>query len=81
MSDKYRSAKNKWDKNNLDKVKESKAKYDKENPVWAFRPDEELRKWLEKSRLKDEQGKSESNATIVLRKLKKLMKIEENLNQ
>jgi hypothetical protein len=77
MSDKYRSAKNKWDKNNLDKVKESKTKYDKENPVWAFRPDEELRKWLEESK----QNEGESNAAVVIRKLKKLIKIEkENLD-
>ena len=72
MSDKYRVTKNKWDKNNLDKVKESKAKYDKQNPVWGFRPDEELRKWLEES--KEDEG--ESNTAVVLRKLRKLMKLE-----
>jgi hypothetical protein len=78
MSDKYRDTKNKWDKNNLKKVKESKAEYERKHPVFSFRPDEELRKWLEESK----QNKEESNAAVVIRKLKKLMKIEkENLNQ
>ena len=64
------------DRNNPDKVKQSKAKYNKENPVWAFRPTSEFREWLEKERLGDKDGKPESNAVLLTRKLEKLMKIK-----
>ena len=76
MSDKYRESKNNWDKNNPDKVKQSKAKYNKENPVWAFRPTPKLREWLEKERWVLEDGKPETNAALVVRKLEKLMEME-----
>ncbi|BAZ47092.1 hypothetical protein NIES4102_41380 (plasmid) [Chondrocystis sp. NIES-4102] len=76
MSDKYRVAKNNWDKNNPDKIKESKAKYDKDNPVWGFRPTPELREWLEKERWDDSDGLPETNAALVIRKLEKLMDLE-----
>ena len=76
MSDKYRDTKDSWDKNNPDKVKQSKAKYDKKNPTWAFRPTPELREWLEKERWDDENGKPETNAALVTRKLEKLMEME-----
>lgn len=76
MSDKNLTPQQKWQKNNQDIVKKSKAEYDKKNPVWAFRPDEELRKWLNESRGKDDKGNPESNAAVVIRKLKKLMKLE-----
>ena len=76
MSDKYRETKNNWDKNNPDKVKKSKAKYDKKNPNWQFRPTPELREWLEKERGNSENGKPETNAALVNRKLEKLMEME-----
>lgn len=76
MSDKYRAAKNNWDKNNPDKVKTSKAEYDKKKPIWGFRPTPELREWLEKERWDDENGNPETNAALVIRKLKKLMNLE-----
>ena len=76
MSDKYRETKDSWDKNNPDKVKKSKAKYEKENPVWGFRPTPELKEWLEKERIVDKDGKPESNAALVTRKLEKLMEME-----
>jgi hypothetical protein len=72
----------KWDKKHPEVIKKSKAEYEKRNPKWQFRPDEEMRKWLEEARGKDEKRQPESNAAVVIRKLKKLMKIEkENLNQ
>ena len=76
MSEKYRDTKDNWNKNNLDKIKQSKAKYDRKNPIWAFRPALELREWLEKERGNDENGKPETNAALVIRKLEKLMEIE-----
>lgn len=76
MSDKYRDTKNNWDKNNPDKIKKSKVEYDKKKPVWKFRPSVKLREWLEKERWDDKDGKPESNAALLTRKLEKLMKIE-----
>ena len=66
----------KWQKKNRNIVKKSKAEYDKKSPVWAFRPSEELRTWLKEEKVKDENGKLESNAAVVIRKLKKLMRLE-----
>lgn len=76
MSDKYRETKTNWNKNNLDKIKKSKAEYDKKNPVWKFRPSVELREWLEKERWDDKDGKPETNAALLTRKLEKLMEME-----
>lgn len=66
----------KWQKKNRDIVKKSKAEYDQKNPVWGIRLDEELRTWLKEEKVKDENGKLESNAAVVIRKLKKLMRLE-----
>ena len=76
MSDKYQKTKSNWDKSNPDKIKESKANYEKKNPVWGFRPTPELREWLEKERWDGKDGKPETNAALVIRKLKKLMNME-----
>ena len=76
MSDKYRETKINWNKNNSDKVKESNAQYNKKNPMWGFRPTPELREWLEKERWDDKDGKPETNAALVTRKLEKLMEME-----
>jgi hypothetical protein len=78
MPKKNLTSQQKWDQKNRTLVRESKAKYDKENPVWAFRPSKTLRNWLEESRGISEKGKPETNAAIVLRKLEKLMKIEKD---
>ena len=76
MSDKYRKIRSNWDRNNPDKIKKSKAEYDKKNPVWAFRPTPKMIKWLEKERWDDKDGKPETNAALVARKLEKLMEME-----
>ncbi len=76
MSNKNLTPQQRWDKKNKNTVKKSKAKYDSKKPVWAFRPDEQLRKWLEESKEDDQ----ESNAAIVIRKLKKLMILERQEN-
>ena len=49
---------------------------DRKNPNWQFRPTPELRKWLEKERWDDRDGKPETNAALVSRKLEKLMEME-----
>jgi len=66
----------KWDRKHPDKIKKSKAEYDKKNPVWKFRPSVELREWLEKERCDDKNGKPETNAALLTRKLEKLMEME-----
>lgn len=66
----------KWDKEHPDVIKKSKAEYERKNPKWQFRPDEEMRNWLTEAKGKDENGKPESNASVVIRKLKKLMRLE-----
>ncbi len=72
MQKKPLSPQQKWDKKNRKIVKESKAEYNRKNPVWSFRPDEAMRQWLEQER-NDENGHPETNAALVIRKLKKLM--------
>ena len=76
MFDKNLTPQQRWQKKNQDTVRKSKANYDKKNPVWGFRPDEEMREWLEEERWDDENGQPETNAGVVIRKLKKLMKLE-----
>lgn len=76
MPDKYSETRRNWDKNNPEIIRESKAKYDQDNPVFAFRPTEELLNWLEEERWQDEQGKHESNAALLNRKLTQLMNLE-----
>jgi hypothetical protein len=77
MKSKKRVHQERWDIDHPEIIKQSKAKYDKENPVWGFRPTPELREWLEEERWEDEEGKPETNATLVIRKLTKLMKMEQ----
>ncbi len=72
-----RSSQKRWDAANPEVVRESKAKYDEKNPIWSFRPTPELRKWLEEERWDDEDGKPETNAALVIRKLEKLKKLEQ----
>lgn len=73
---KGRAPQERWDSLNQKIIKESKAKYDEKNPVWSFRPTPEILEWLEEERWDVEDGKPETNASIVIRKLNKLMKME-----
>lgn len=76
MSD-YTQDRNKtWDELNPEIIKQSKKKYDKKNPIWSFRPNQEIREWLEEERGETEEGKQETNAQLLTRKLTKLMKLE-----
>lgn len=65
-----------WDAAHPEIVRAAKARYDKKNPVWSFRPSTEIREWLEEERWDDERGEPETNAALVLRKLEKLRKLE-----
>jgi hypothetical protein len=56
-------------------IKQSKAEYDRKNPVMSFRPTPELIQWLDEERW-DDDGKPETDAALIKRKLEKLMKME-----
>ena len=64
-----------WDAANPDVIKQSKAEYDRKNPVMSFRPTPELIQWLDKGRW-DDDGKPETDAALIKRKLEKLMEME-----
>ena len=65
----------KWDAANPDIIKQSKAEYDRKNPIMSFRPTPELIQWLDEERWNDD-GKPETDAALIKRKLEKLMKME-----
>lgn len=72
-----RQSQEKWDKANPDVIKESKAKYDYKRPTWSFRPTPENLEWLEQERWDDDQGKPETDAALLNRKLSKLRELEQ----
>lgn len=76
MTDKYKETRQRWDRNNREIIRRSKAKYNAKNPVFSFRTTPELLEWLEAERQKDENGKPENNSDLIIRKLEKLMKME-----
>ncbi|AFY93091.1 hypothetical protein [Chamaesiphon minutus] len=65
----------KWDAENPEAIRQSKAEYDRKNPVMSFRPTPELVQWLEEERWADDE-KPETDAALIKRKLEKLMKME-----
>lgn len=67
-----KSAQQKWNEQNPEIIRESKANYDQKRPVWSFRPEPELIKWLE-----EERWENEATAELLNRKLTKLMKLEQ----
>ncbi|CAD5988459.1 hypothetical protein PCC9214_05387 (plasmid) [Planktothrix tepida] len=69
-----RQSQEKWDANNSDIIKESKAKYDSNNPIWSVRfkaEHQDILDWLNEERYDDE-----TNQDLLIRKLRKLMKME-----
>lgn len=64
-----------WDAENPDAIRQSKAEYDRKNPVMSFRPTPELLQWLDEERWADDE-KPETDAALIRRKLEKLMKME-----
>lgn len=76
MTDKYKLTKKLWNKSNSEIIQRSKAKYDRKNPIWSFRITPELLEWLNQERWNDGDGNPETNSALVIRKLNKLMKLE-----
>ncbi|MDJ0581680.1 hypothetical protein [Crocosphaera sp.] len=77
LNEKYnRTSQQQWDTKNAKIIKESKDKYDDKNPVWSFRPTTELIEWLNEERWDKQDGKPETNAQLVIRKLNKLRQLE-----
>lgn len=69
-----RQSQKKWDANNSDVIQQSKAKYDSNNPVWSVRfktENQDILDWLNEERYDDE-----TNQDLLIRKLRKLMKME-----
>ena len=60
-----------WDANHPNVIKESKAKYDADNPILSFRPTPKILEWLEEERFDNE-----TNADLLKRKLEKLRQLE-----
>ncbi len=65
-----------WDAAHPEIVRVSFAKYDAKNPAWSFRLTPEIAEWLEEERWDLDDGKPETNAALITRKLEKLMKME-----
>jgi len=66
-----------WHEKHPGVVEESKKKYNLKRPIWSFRPTPENVEWLEQERWKDEQGKLETDAALLNRKLAKLRELEQ----
>lgn len=69
-----RQSQEKWDATHSEIIKESKAKYDSNNPIWAIRfktEHQEILDWLN-----EERWDNETNQDLLVRKLRKLMKME-----
>jgi O-methyltransferase involved in polyketide biosynthesis len=77
VADKYKITRKKWNEANPEAIRRSQAKYNAKKPIWGFRPPQEIQEWLEQERWQDEQGQPEPNASLVIRKLKKLMDLEQ----
>jgi|LakMenE01Jun11ns_1017448.scaffolds.fasta_scaffold9208751_1 hypothetical protein len=76
MTDKYKLTKKLWNESNSEIIQISKAKYDRKNPIWSFRITPELLEWLNQERWNDGDSNPETNSALVIRKLNKLMKLE-----
>ena len=76
MTDKYKLTKKLWNESNSEIIQRSKAKSDRKNPIWSFRITPELLEWLNQERWNDGDGNPETNSALVIRKLNKLMKLE-----
>lgn len=66
-----------WNEANPDALKKAQSVYNEKRPIWTFRPTPENLEWLEEERWEDEDGKPESNASLLNRKLEKLKKLEQ----
>lgn len=65
-----------WNEKNREVVEKARSDYDKKRPNWSFRPTPEILEWLEQERWTEDDGKPETNAALIIRKLEKLKKLE-----
>jgi len=72
-----KSKQQQWNEEHPDIVQKAQTEYNKKRPVWSFRPTPENIEWLEEERWNGEDGKPESDATLLNRKLDKLRKLEQ----
>lgn len=72
-----KTSQQKWNEQNPKVIKSTNQKYNQSRPVISFRPPTEILQWLEEERWDDEEGKPETNAALVIRKLNKLKKLED----
>ncbi|HEY9780944.1 MAG TPA: hypothetical protein V6D09_12495 [Leptolyngbyaceae cyanobacterium] len=71
-----KSKQQKWNESHPDVIQKAQAEYNKKRPVWSVRLTPENVEWLEESRWEDENGKPESDAALLNRKLEKLRILE-----
>lgn len=71
-----KSRQQRWNETHRETLQKAQEEYEKKRPTWSFRPTPENLDWLEEERWEDEDGKPESNAVLVNRKLEKLRKLE-----
>lgn len=72
-----KSKQQQWNEEHPDVVQKAQAEYNKKRPIWSFRPTPENIEWLEEERWNDDNGKPESDAMLLNRKLDKLRKLEQ----
>lgn len=72
-----KSKQQQWNEEHPDVVQKAQAEYNKKRPVWSFRPTPENIEWLEEERWDDDNGKPESDAMLLNRKLDKLRELEQ----
>ena len=72
-----KSRQQRWNEKHREAVQKAQEEYEKKRPTWSFRPTLENLEWLEQERWDDEEGKPESNASLLNRKLEKLRKLEQ----
>ncbi len=72
-----KSKQQQWNEEHPDIVHKAQAEYNKKRPVWSFRPTLENIEWLEEERWDDDNGKPESDAMLLNRKLDKLRLLEQ----
>lgn len=72
-----KSKQQQWNEEHPNVVQKAQAEYNRKRPIWSFRPTSENIEWLEEERWNDDNGKPESDATLLNRKLDKLRKLEQ----
>ena len=77
MSEIAKSKQQQWSEEHPNVIQEAQVEYNKKRPTWSFRPTLENIEWLEEERWDDDNGKPESDAMLLNRKLVKSRKLEQ----